>query len=119
MADHLSLRVAAMPATEYSPAFLQGMLDRMAFGYASYGPLHDAYPHKVDAVRSLRKRLELYLETGNTEWLMDVANFAMIEFLCPSHTSAHYSPTGSDASPGRAWSGGHEHRRNDGTRDRV
>lgn len=83
--------------------FHQGMLDRMAVSYFKYGPVSEAYPDKVDAIDSLRVRLDKYLADGNTEWLMDVANFAMIEFMYPGHTKAHYKPTDSHESPGRVW----------------
>lgn len=90
------------PATEVSEKFVQGMRDRMAVSYFKYGPVANAYPHKVNALESLRMRLDKYMDTGNTEFLMDAANFAMIEFMCPSHPRAHYQPTDSDQSPGRA-----------------
>jgi hypothetical protein len=94
-----------VPASEFSQTFAQGMADRMAVSFCKYGKVADAYPHKVDAVESLKKRLARYEETGNTEWLMDVANFAMIEFMCPRHPEAHYRPTDSRESPGRVWGG--------------
>lgn len=90
------------PNTEYSKTFIQGMLDRMSTSWHKYGRVSDAYPHKVNALESLQKRIERYQETGNTEWLMDVGNFAMIEFMHPSHPEAHYRPTDSNESPGRA-----------------
>jgi hypothetical protein len=89
------------PETEYSKQFLQGMLNRMSVSFHRYGPVADAYPDKVHAVRSLYQRLVRYEETGNTEFLIDVANFAMIEFLHPHLPNAHFTPTDSDASPGR------------------
>jgi hypothetical protein len=81
------------------------MADRMAVSYCKYGALAEAYPHKVNALESLQARIEKYRATGNTEFLMDVANFAMIEFLRPSHKEAHYRPTDSRESPGRVWNG--------------
>lgn len=90
------------PSSEVSEAFVQGMRDRMATSYFKYGAVAKAYPRKVNALESLRRRIEKYEETGNTEWLMDVANFAMIEFMHPSHKRAHYKPTDSSESPGRA-----------------
>lgn len=89
------------PTTEYSQKFLDGMLARMAMSFFKYGKVADAYPRKVNALDSLRLRLDKYAETGNTEYLMDAANFAMIEFMCPSRPDAHYTPTDSDGSPGR------------------
>lgn len=90
-----------LPESEFSDLFVQYMKNRMAVSFHKYGPVADAYPHKVDAVASLKKRLERYAETGNTEWLVDAANFAMIEFMYPRHPKAHFEGTDSDASPGR------------------
>ena len=96
---------ANVPPSEFSAAFVQGMADRMAVSYCKYGEVADAYPQRVDAVASLKKRLERYEETGNTEWLMDVGNFAMIEFMQPRHPKAHFKATDSKESPGREWVG--------------
>lgn len=94
-----------VPASEFSGEFAQGMANRMSTSYFKYGKVTDAYPHRVNAIASLKKRLERYEATGNTEWLMDVANFAMIEFVYPRHPSAHFRATDSIESPGRAWHG--------------
>lgn len=61
--------------------FVRGMINRMIVSYHKYGPLKLAYPHKVNAVESLRQRVDEYRKTGNTEWLIDAANFAMIHFI--------------------------------------
>ncbi len=90
-----------LPESEYSPEFLQGMINRMAVSYHKYGKVADAYPSNMHAVHSLIMRLNKYTETGNTEYLMDAANFAMIEFMHPHIPNAHYTPTDSDGSPGR------------------
>ena len=37
---------------------------------------------------------------------MDVANFAMIEFMHPKHSKAFFKATDSDGSPGRVWNDG-------------
>jgi hypothetical protein len=88
-------------ATEFSPQFVELMKNRVAISYYKYGMLKDGYPHKVDAIGSLGERLRRYAETGNTEWLVDVANFAMIEFMFPRHSSAHFEGTDDEDSPGR------------------
>lgn len=41
----------------------------------------------------LKAKLEEYKATGNTEVLVDVANFAMIEFMYPQKEGANYQPT--------------------------
>lgn len=88
------------PYDAFSKDFLQGMLNRMGVSQHKYGTPRDSYPHKVDAVACLKERLAKYEEDGNTEWLMDVANFAMIEFMFPAHSEAHFTPQDSDTSPG-------------------
>ncbi len=93
------------PQSENSEPFHQGMVDRMGMSYAKYGAVSAAYPRLVDAIASLELRLQRYKSTGNTELLMDVANFAMIEFMHPRHPQAHFNPSDSHASPGRQWVG--------------
>jgi hypothetical protein len=97
-----------VPDTEFSEKFVRGMRNRMAVSYFKYGPVASAYPHKVDAIASLRRRLDLYAATGNTEYLMDAANFAMIEFMHPRHAAAYFKATDSDGSPGRVTHTGDE-----------
>lgn len=86
--------------SEVSVEFLQGMSDRMAVSFHKYGVVSNNYPFPGNAIESLKKRLSKYAEDGNTEWLMDAANFAMIEFMFPSHSEAHFKATDSNASPG-------------------
>lgn len=100
MDAYVELKCAA-PRTEYSHDFLQNMLNAMAVSYHKYGRVKDAYPHKVDALKSLRERINKYIATGNTEYLIDVANFAMIEFMHPHLPDAAYVATDAAGSPGR------------------
>jgi hypothetical protein len=87
--------------TEFSEIFVEGMRSRMVVSFYKYGPLATAYPHKVSAISSLTDRLRKYAETGNTEFLIDAANFAMIEFMHPSLANAFFQGTDDDQSPGR------------------
>jgi len=91
--------------SEFSEDFVEKMKNRMIASYYKYGPLALNVHRKnkddnVDVIASLQKRLNLYGETGNTEWLVDVANFAMIEFMYPQHSEAHFRATDSKESPG-------------------
>jgi hypothetical protein len=99
--EHLMSR--SIPDSEYSIPFVRGMFNRMGFSFHKYGSVTDAYPEKVDAIKSLKLRLSRYARDGNLEWLMDVANFAMIEFMHPRHPRAHFRATDSHESPGRVW----------------
>lgn len=93
--------MAAVPTTEFSETFVKGMKDRMHVSYYKYGPIAEAYPYKIDAIASSIQRLREYIKTGNTEFLMDAANFAMIEFMHPRRENAFFKSTDDDASPGR------------------
>lgn len=90
-----------VPTSEFCVPFVQGMVDRMNMSYFKYGLVAEAYPNKVDAIASLKQRLDKYAETGNLEYLMDAGNFAMIEFMRPKHPQAYFETTDSDGSPGR------------------
>lgn len=91
-----------IPDTEFSLTFVQRMADRMAMSFSKYGHVTDESVKKFDPVANILVRLKKYNDTGNTEWLMDVANCAMIEFMFPQHPEAHYRPTDSAESPGRS-----------------
>jgi hypothetical protein len=95
----------SVPDSEWDKFFMQGMVDRMGMSFFKYGPMSIAYPEKVNAIESLKRRLDKYEKTGNTEWLIDAANFAMIEFMRPAHPDAHFKSTDSHESPGRKWRG--------------
>lgn len=127
---------ADCPDTEYSTTFIRGMVARMALSFVKYGKVADAYPTKVNAIESLFARLVCYLgverfrqlagqaigkaevieqkmreknpnfRTGNTEYLIDAGNFAMIEFMRPAVGGAFFEPTDNNGSPGRVWNTG-------------
>lgn len=95
----------SVPSSEFSAEFVRGMANRMAMSFFKYGKVADAYPHRVDALRSMQVRLDKYQATGNTEYLIDAANFLMIEFMHPKHPEAHFTPEDSKTSPGRLFNG--------------
>lgn len=62
-----------------------------------YGPAKDNFATgRVDAIATLKKKLAAYQRTGNTELLVDVANYAMFEFMWPLHPQGHYKPMDDD-----------------------
>lgn len=91
----VQLRTPVMES-EYDMDFLQGMVNRVAVSYHKYGAVADATT--VNMLSSAQQRVETYMATGNTEYLIDAANFLMFEFM--RHPEA-FSPTDSDGSPGR------------------
>jgi DNA/RNA-binding domain of Phe-tRNA-synthetase-like protein len=86
---------------DYSQEFDKGRQDRIVQSWYKYGYASENYPTGLaSAIGSLYKRLELYKQTGNREYLMDIANFAMIEYMYPQHPNAHYRVVPSEESPG-------------------
>lgn len=129
-------------ATEVSIVFLQGMVNRMSMSQFKYGDVKDAYPHKQNAIVSMLLRLRAYMgeelfaaacqqamaapdtrhrrTTRNTEYLIDAANFAMIEFMHPALEGAVFEPTDADGSTGRMHhAGAVDQRRNNAESEAV
>jgi hypothetical protein len=106
MSQDITLKAASatIPDIELEPTFLQGMVNRRMQGYRKYGT---ASANTADRIANVEDRLRLYRETGNTEWLMDAAVFAWIEFMYPAHENGHFRATGDDESPGAIMREGH------------
>lgn len=43
-----------------------------------------------DYVEAIQIKLNLYRESGNTELIVDIGNYAMLEFKDPTHPKAHF-----------------------------
>lgn len=98
-ATDITIRSIVYPNKEYWDN-IQKMANRMAFSEQKYGTIDESYPHKADAIACLLERVNKYMEDGNTEWLVDAANFALIETMRPSHKDAHFRATEAIESPG-------------------
>ena len=98
----MSNAIDSILATEYDFEFDEIRKRQMVASYHKYGRVSANYgtDRMIDAIKSLEKRLAAYKQTGNCEFLADVANFAMVEFMCPQHEKAHYRATDSNESPG-------------------
>lgn len=81
--------------TEYSLKFDEIRKKMMVTSYFKYGPMKENYEtfKCINCIESLQKKLSMYQETGNIEYLCDVANYAMIEYMYPSIEGAYYKPT--------------------------
>ena len=73
--------------TEWAPSFEGFMRNRLVIGAFRYGKM--GYKPDYDYIGSLIERAELYRKTGNQEHLVDVANFAMLEFVDGKHPNKH------------------------------
>lgn len=75
--------------------------NRVKMSFYKYGPAEENYGKGYSkAIPSLEKCLEKYKMTGNTEYLCDLANYAMFEFMFPQHPKAHFRATRSEESAG-------------------
>lgn len=78
-------------STEFSEIFIEKMKQSMYMSFFKYGPIKENYGGKlVKAIDNLEIRLEKYKSTGNIEYLIDIANMAMIEYKYPQHPNAYY-----------------------------
>lgn len=87
---------------DWSNEFVKKMQNAIETSHYKYGWMSNTYPELAQAYKCIRERLELYEKTHNTEYLVDIANFAMIEFRFPAFDDAKYIPTDSNSSPGLA-----------------
>lgn len=87
---------------DFSEEFVNKMKNAIEMSHYKYGWMSNTYPELAQAVKCIQERLDLYNETHNTEYLVDIANFAMIEYKHPSYEDAKYTPTDSNKSPGLA-----------------
>ncbi len=87
---------------DFSKEFITKMENAIVMSHYKYGWMSQTYPELAQAYKCIKERLELYEKTHNTEYLVDVANFAMIEFKHHSFADSKYTATDSDKSPGLA-----------------
>ncbi len=86
---------------EYSEKFDVLRKNRVETSYYKYGPAKKNFATgNVQAVPTLELCLQKYKDTGNTEYLCDLANYAMFEFMYPQHPKAHFRATDSGESAG-------------------
>ena len=82
--------------TEWSTEFEHLMRNRLIMGALRYGCMgHGSVPKGkpvYDRCESIRQRLLRYETTGNAEWLVDIANMALLMFeerVHPRHNFTH------------------------------
>ncbi len=86
---------------EYSVKFDTLRQNRVAVSFYKYGTAADNFGMKlVNALGSHDLCIRKYLETGNTEYLCDAANYLMFEFMYPQRKGAYFKATDSGESAG-------------------
>lgn len=76
--------------SEWSEDFEKLMRNRLIMGALRYGRIHAIGKKVYDRIPSMQRRLLKYQETGNKEFLVDVANLCLLEFVECHHPTAHF-----------------------------
>jgi len=77
--------------TEWNVEFEQFMRNRLVMGAYRYGRIKERDKPPYDRLTSMVRRLELYKETGNKEYLVDVATLCLVEFTLEGHPTSHFN----------------------------
>jgi len=85
---------------EYSTEFDKLRKSRVEVSFYKYGAARDNFGSgRVDAIGSLELCLDKFKKTGNTEYLLDVANYAMFRYMFPL-PGEYFKTTDSNESAG-------------------
>ena len=79
-----------LKVSEWSKEFEELMRNRLIMGALRYGRIGASGKPKYERTNPMIKRLNKYAETGNKEFLVDVANLCLLEFVECSHPNEHF-----------------------------
>lgn len=85
---------------DFSDEFVVKMKNAIEMSYHKYGWASKTYPELAQAIKCIQDRVDAYNKTHNKDYLVDIANFAMLEYIYPMYSDAHYTPGDSDKSVG-------------------
>ena len=81
---------ADLKKSEWCPEFEGLMRNRLVMGYWRYGPFKLQNRSTDDMMAAILKRAKEYINTGNDELLVDIANLSMKEFVAGEHPKKHF-----------------------------
>ena len=79
--------------TKFSDEFVEKMKKAILLSHEKYGWMSQTYPELAQAANCAAERLVAYQKSHNKDYLIDIANFAMIEYMYPSCRKAHVFKT--------------------------
>lgn len=77
----------------WSDEFVEKMQKSILLSHEKYGWMSKTYPELAQAIKCAAERVVAYQKTHNKDYLIDIANFAMIEYMYPSGKKAHFYKT--------------------------
>lgn len=83
-------KIEDLEKSQWSDEFETKMRNRLIMGALRYGILGDPAKPTYDNTSSIIKRANLYVETGNLEHLVDIANLCLVEFIDGKHPNRHF-----------------------------
>lgn len=85
---------------DFSEEFVTKMKNAIETSHYKYGWASKTYPELAQGINCIDDRIRAYKDTHNKDYLVDIANFAMLEYLYPMFEDAHYTPGDYDKSVG-------------------
>lgn len=83
----------SLSQTEWNSEFEKLMRNRLIMGAMRYGSLGGAGKGQHDRLSAIIEKAKAYRETGNDELLVDIANYALVEFVEGYHPMKHFAAT--------------------------
>lgn len=85
---------------EYSTEFDKLRQNRVEVSFHKYGPARDNFAGgRVDAIKTAELCIDAFKKDGNTEHLVDAANYLMFRYMYP-YPGEYFKATGSSESVG-------------------
>lgn len=78
--------------TEKNPLFDTYRLNRKILGAIRYGLFNDKNKPVWDRLTAIENKIAMYKLDGNDEHLLDIANYAELEFTEGRHPKKHFKP---------------------------
>ena len=86
--------------SDYSDQFDKERKLRVEVSHHKYGPARDNFAGgRVDAIKTAELCLDAFKKDGNTEHLIDAANYLMFRYMYP-YPGEYFKPTDSSGSVG-------------------
>lgn len=87
------INIEELRESEWCEEFEQLMRNRLIMGAIRYGKLNEQDKPTYERAKTMAKKVALYVETKNKEVLVDLANYAMIEYIEPTEEGTYFAAT--------------------------